>query len=87
MTDYRDDWQALRRRLRELYEERRGFGVWPEARNGKLTKAGESLAFDWLVGVHAGLVLSGLEAGLGLLLFLASVRGVDDATTIREDKS
>lgn len=73
--DYRDDWQALRRKLRELYEERLAARVWPTNSKGGLTKAGSAQAFDWLLGIHVGLTLSGSEAGLGPLVWLASVRG------------
>lgn len=83
--DYREDWQALRRKVREHYEERKAAGVWPTRNDGRLTKAGDAQAFDWLLGIHVGLTLSGSDAGFGLLVLLASVRGVEDATAIRED--
>jgi hypothetical protein len=82
--DYRDDYQALRRRVRELFEERRDAGVWPRKQDGTFTKAGADMSFDWLLGIHVGLTLTGSENGLGPMVLLASVRGVDDATTIRE---
>jgi hypothetical protein len=82
--DFRDDWQALRREVRRLFEERRDAGVWPKNKDGNLSKAGSGMAFDWLLGIHVGLTLSGNEAGLGPLVFLASVRGVEDATTIMD---
>jgi hypothetical protein len=85
MTDLRNDWQALRREVRRLYEDRLAANVWPRTKSGKLTKAGDAQAFDWLLGIHVGLTLSGDEAGLGPLVFLASVRGVEDATRIKED--
>jgi hypothetical protein len=84
MADLRNDFQALRRELRRLYEERRDNGIWPRNAKGELTKAGSAQAFDWLLGVHVGLTLSGDEAGLGPLVFLAAVRGVEDATSIKD---
>ena len=83
--DYRDDWQALRRKLRELFEERRDAGIWPRKKDGSFTAEGERMAYGWLVGVHAGLILSGSENGLGPLVWIGSIRGADDATRIKED--
>lgn len=82
--DFRPDWQQLRREVRRLYEERRDAGVWDKKADGTLTRKGADQAFDWLLGIHVGLTLSGDGGGLGPLVFLASVRGVEDATTIKE---
>ena len=84
VTDFRSDWQQLRREVRRLYEERRDCGVWPKTKDGKLTKHGSVQAFDWLLGIHVGLTLSGDAAGLGPVVFMASIRGVEDVTTIEE---
>lgn len=64
--------------VKTYFKERRAIGAWPTKKTGKLTKAGDAKAFEWLLGIHVGLTLSGDEHGLGPAVFMASVRGVED---------
>ena len=65
----------LRERLAEQFNARgRSLGWF---RNGEIVERHRSDAFEFLIGVHAGLQAAGLPGFNSMELMLASVRGAD----------
>lgn len=65
----------LRERLTEQFNARgRSLGWF---RNGEIAPESREAAFEFLMGVHAGLQAAGLPGFNGMELMVASVRGAD----------
>lgn len=74
---------ALRERLTETFNARGNSLGW--FRKGQLRPDSRSDAFEFLMGVHAGLQATGLPGFNGMELTIASVRGADFVFPINKE--